>query len=133
MMLFVALVLAFLFKTEIRNIMAARKLNGRKFKCGQCGLCCGYTVVVGNFDKHHLTEKGYQLDECVSTTCGVSRLKKVDGACCFLKDNPNGDGKACSIYEDRLYICRRFPFLKYAGIKAIDTRCPQVQTMLEES
>jgi len=124
-------IIAAMFRTELGNILAARKLKDREFSCGQCGKCCGFTVVVGEFDKKQLVDSGNDLSECVTTKLGVSYLKKEDNACCFLKQNKCSDKKQCSIYEDRLYICRRFPYLTYAGFKAIDKRCPEVQRMLK--
>lgn len=126
-----AIIVAVIFHIELGNILAFRKLHGQEFNCKQCGKCCGFTVVVGEFDKKQLEESGKKLTECVTKKLGVSYLKKVGNACCFLETSECLEKKACNIYEDRLYICRRFPFLTYAGFKAIDKRCPEVQLMLK--
>lgn len=126
-----AAIIAVMFRTELRNIRAARKLKDQEFNCQQCGKCCGFTVVVGEFDKKQLVDSGRDLAECVTTKLGVSYLKKVSDACCFLTKGECDGKNSCSIYKDRLYICRRFPYLTYAGVKAIDTRCPEVQRMLK--
>ena len=130
----VLLTLAFIvivfFKTEIKNILAARKLKKQEFNCSQCGKCCSFTVVVGDFDVHQLKEAGFDTDSCVSTKFGVRHLTKTDGYCSFLENGACLGKKSCGIYNDRLYICRRFPYISYSGFNAIDTRCTEVQNML---
>ena len=129
-LLFGVLILYAFFKVEINNILAARKLKDREFVCSQCGKCCAFTVVVGDFDVHQLEKSGFDTGECVSKKLGVRHLTKIDGYCSFFKNNGCSGKKNCGIYDQRLYICRRFPYLTYAGFKAIDTRCPEVQRML---
>jgi len=130
--LFCTAMIAVLFRTEVKNILASRKLASSEFSCSQCGKCCGFTVVVGDFDIHQLEESGQDLSHCVTSKAGVKYLTKTVGECYFVRGGKEYScSKECSIYNDRLYICQRFPHLKYAGIKAIDTRCPEVQRMLK--
>lgn len=130
MIILITIAIAIMFRKEIRNIRAARKLKGQEFVCAQSGKCCGYTVTVGEFDKHQMREAGFDPNENVTTRFGISYLKRVKGFCTFMKTDECSGKKSCGIYKDRFYICRRFPYLTYGGIKAIDTRCPEVQRML---
>jgi Fe-S-cluster containining protein len=51
-------------------------------------------------------------------------LRKIGERCLFLQEK---DGRtACAVYENRPHSCRRFPALRYFGIRGFDSRCPGV-------
>lgn len=72
-----------------------------KFVCQRCGFCCGLDVRLYDRDIAKIEKLGYK-DFHTKNKLGTF-LKKKNGKCVFY----NKEG--CSIYEQRPYICKKFP------------------------
>ena len=119
----IGLSLAWMFKNEIRAIGLARRFPREEFVCARCGKCCGFVVNLSKADLARLKGAGVDEKDVVERKLGVAILKHVDDKCVFLKWDADGKA-ACDVYAHRPYICRRFPYCRYLGMRAADPRCP---------
>jgi hypothetical protein len=102
----------------------ADEIKQTGFKCIQCGKCCreeygDNTVAVFPFEIRCICEKtGMDWNEVVLPTPSGDTdsegnihtfewVIRTNGDCIFLKDG------MCSVYEERPYICKTYPFYLY--------------------
>jgi len=76
----------------------------KRFQCLQCGKCCTLTVEPTEQDIDKIERMGYKRDRFLKD----GKLRKLNGACCFLKRE--GSKYFCSIHEIKPRVCRKYPF-----------------------
>ena len=99
-------------------------------RCSNCGICCEETMMeLSSEDIERLEEMGYRLEEFAVVDDGVTRLRNIDGYCCFY----SRADKKCQIYEKRPMGCYLYPVVYLANEGAIvDELCPMRQTISEQ-
>ncbi|MCK5707427.1 MAG: YkgJ family cysteine cluster protein [Candidatus Aureabacteria bacterium] len=117
-----------LLKREIECI----RLGKKDFKCRKCGVCCSFLIFLNRADIERILKLGYKEKDFSKKILWFNILRKKDDACVFAKEEGTYNGNkgserakeiVCKIYENRPQTCRKYPSLRFFGIKANDNRC----------
>ena len=80
-------------------------------------------------DIKRLVETGYRLEEFAVMNDGVTRLRNVDGWCCFYSPAD----KKCRVYRKKPLGCHLYPVVYLVNDGAIiDELCPMGQTISKQ-
>jgi|ETNmetMinimDraft_2_1059921.scaffolds.fasta_scaffold46311_1 Fe-S-cluster containining protein len=83
-------------------------LSKKTFKCERCSSCCKKYIIKLYGDDIKRIRKRYSVDSFMDKLeigpINDRILRKVNGACVFLKKN------SCEIYSIRPKICKQYPF-----------------------
>lgn len=100
-----------LYNTNTEATLENYRRFAKEFKCQMCGVCCknqpeGITLLKDD-DEHLARLLGISKNEFKKKhTFTHNNHRYMGGPCPFQKDN------MCSIHEERMEVCRAFPFNK---------------------
>jgi Fe-S-cluster containining protein len=120
-----SLVLAYLL---IKGLWLGSKRS--HFRCERCGRCCTIYRYFPIDDRaiERIQKAGYKKEEFLEKAFIGNGIKKVNGACFFLKKNKKG--YFCSINKIKPDNCRNYPFGKFLGMYGTDCHgCPGVKKL----
>lgn len=122
------LALRWLFRDELRALALYRSRGGAGWTCLRCPDCCRKTVLLSAAEARRIREfTGDAGESFVVKRLGIRSLRKTaEGDCVFLRrvgDGAGGVVSECGIYAERPGMCRRFPHLRYLGLRGLDGRC----------
>jgi Fe-S-cluster containining protein len=101
-----------------------------QFRCERCGECCTkYRYIpIDEPAIERIRKAGYKKEDFLDRAVIGAVIKKVNGACFFLKKNKKG--YCCSINKIKPDNCNGYPFNKFLGMYGTSCySCPGVRKL----
>ena len=131
------LVIWWFFHEEVNAIRMAWHCAGKEISCLRCRDCCRKNVLISHRELRRLEGFTGRKGDSFAIRMPWHWLlrKNAAGFCEFMQLDKNSAGEdisVCSVYAVRPDACRRFPNLKYFGLRGLDSRCRMVKSLCQE-